>query len=204
MSTSERENSHTPCPVSEAGVLSRDAVSGTSDPIPEDVPARVIDSIRKSSRDGSLLRLSSLCSLFPDQDIEYCVQNSDATDLGLIRGVRDTYYFSDLSMTETYAVHLFRIEERDPVRLVADTVRDESRIYPRPTYVSTFLDSPFFMKPAEIEETIARIAMRPDTTDIKECESSNGVKFLYSSLYLEETHATGLAEFFEVVQRENP
>ncbi len=167
-------------------------------------PAALAERIRETSRAGSLMRLSALKREFPEDDPELLVSQAQADDIKKIAGSRDEYYFSEKEITAAYALHLFRVEERDPVRLVADTVRDESRIYPRPTYARTFLEPPFSMRQNEFGETLNRIAMRPDTADIKTCRTSNGVLFLYSSEFLGENHAQGLAEFIEVIQKENP
>ena len=160
--------------------------------------------VRASSREGELLRLSVLMKEMPEDDPAVLISAVNADDIKKIAGTRDTYYFSETGMTPAFALHLFRIEEKDPVRLVADTVRDESRLYPRPTYASSFLDAPFSMRQGELDETLNRIAMRPDTSDIKTCKASNGVLFLYSAEYLGDVHAQGLAEYIEVTQRENP
>ncbi len=160
--------------------------------------------IRGESQEGALVRLSALKREMPDQDPAELIAAEEAEDIKKIAGSRDTYYFSEKEMTSSFALHLFRVEERDLVRLVADTVRDESRIYPRPTYATTFLERPFSLKQSELDETLNRIAMRPDTADIGTCCTSNGVLFLYSREYLGDTHAMGLAEFIEVTQKENP
>jgi hypothetical protein len=125
-------------------------------------------------------------------------------DIKLMRGSWDTYYFSDHHMTEAYALHLFRIAEKDPAKLVADTVRDESRIYPRPTAAATFLETPFRMTAAELDGVLWQIAQRSDMSDIKRTNASNGALYLYSSHYLIDVHADSLAEWIEVGQLENP
>lgn len=129
---------------------------------------------------------------------------SDAEDLKKIRGSSETWYFSEKSMTAAYALHLVRLEERDPVRLIAETVRDESRIYPRPTDIRYFADPPFSMGEKDVLRVLGMMELRPDMGDIRRCRASNGALYLYSSLHLAETLAETLTEWIEVGQRENP
>ena len=64
-------------------------------------------------------------------------------DIKLMRGSKDVYFFSESLVTHAYAKLLFRSAENDPQRLVAETVRDESSSYPRPTPLSLFTAAPF-------------------------------------------------------------
>jgi hypothetical protein len=137
-------------------------------------------------------------------EIESLLAAQADDDIKLMRGTRDVYYFSDTRMTAAYALHLFRVAEKDPARMVADTVRDESRIYPRPTPASTFLDVPFRMSEAELDGILWQISQRNDMTDIKRTTASDGSLYLYSSDYLEDAHADSLAEWDAVGQAENP
>lgn len=142
-------------------------------------------------------------SLDPEK-IEALLTEQAEDDIKLMRGSRDVYYFSDRFMTAAYALHLFRVAEKDPARMIADTVRDESRIYPRPTPVSTFLATPFRLTTAELDGLLWQISQRNDMTDIKSTAASDGSIYLYSSDFLEDTHADSLAEWDAVGQAENP
>jgi hypothetical protein len=173
-----------------------------------DPAAELIEAIRTDSRAAKLSPLTELQAAAaqeaPAPSIEDLIAGADARDIKLMRGVRDVYYFSDLHITEKYAKHLFRLLERDPVRLVADTVRDESRSYPRPTAVSLFLEAPFNMSPEEFEAVLTEIAGNPDTADIGKITASNGALYLYSTQFLTAAHAESLAEWIEVEQWKNP
>jgi hypothetical protein len=136
--------------------------------------------------------------------IEALLSEQADEDIKLMRGSRDVYYFSEHFMTAAYALHLFRVAEKDPARMVADTVRDESRLYPRPTPVSTFLDVPFRLTRAELDGILWQISQRNDMTDIRQTTASDGSLYLYSSSFLEEAHADSLAEWDAVGQAENP
>jgi hypothetical protein len=170
--------------------------------LPEALP--LVQAIRTASKEGRLTTQATLEKDFPDLDVGTLVQASGAEDLKKMEGSADVYFFSDLSMTEAYALHLYRIGEKDPVRLIAETVRDESRIYPRPTPVETFREPPFSLSARDVEEALGRITLRPDLADIKRTSASNGALYLYSSQFLGDAQADALAEWFEVGVRENP
>jgi hypothetical protein len=170
--------------------------------LPEALP--LVQAIRTASKEGRLITQATLEKDFPDLGVGDLVLASGAEDLKKMEGSADVYFFSDLSMTEAYAIHLFRINEKDPVKLIAETVRDESRIYPRPTPAETFRDPPFSLSARDIEESLGRMTLRPDLTDIKRTNASNGALYLYSSQFLAEAQADALAEWFEVGIRENP
>ena len=114
------------------------------------------------------------------------------------------YLYSETFISKTYAGLLLRAEVNDPFATIAETVRDESRIYPRPTNIYRFNVPVFNIDPAELLTHIARMLEREEYKDIKMVHASNGVPFLYSNLYMEEPFAIGLAEWEAVEDEENP
>lgn len=132
------------------------------------------------------------------------IEGSGAEDLKRMDGRGETYFFSDLYMTRAYAAYLFRLEEKDLEGLVVETVREDSRIYPRPTPLDFFGASPFGLVPEQVEDILARIRERRDCGDIQESRASNGARYLYSTLHLSPGHAEALTEWNEVGQAENP
>jgi len=174
----------------------------------------LVESIRADSANSRLTSLSSLCAQFPlpselsqevDFDMSVAIEGaSGAGDLKKMEGSSDTWYFSEKSLTSAYALHLLRTEEKDPIRLIAETVRDDCRIYPRPTDVSFFTDPPFSLSKREIQQALGMMELRPDMTDLRRCTASNGAIYLYSSLYMGEALAQTLTEWIEVGQRQNP
>ncbi|HWR11352.1 MAG TPA: hypothetical protein VN445_06000 [Rectinemataceae bacterium] len=175
---------------------------------------RLIEFTRAESADGRLTSLSALASRFPPPEelrevpgfsiASAIAEVPDADDLKKIEGSSGLWYFSETSMTGAYALHLLRTEEKDPLRLIAETVRDESRIYPRPTDLMFFTDPPFSMNEKELRQALGGMELRPDMRDIRRCVASNGAMYLYSTQYLGETLAETLAEWIEVGQRQNP
>ncbi|MFA6366075.1 MAG: hypothetical protein WCX13_02675 [Candidatus Hydrogenedentales bacterium] len=175
---------------------------------------RLIEFIRAESSGGRLTSLSTLASRFPtpeelSKELGFSIasviaEGPDASDLKKMEGSSDAWYFSESTITGSYALHLLRTEEKDPLMLIAETVRDESRIYPRPTDLTFFTDPPFSMNERELSQALERMELRPDMSDIKRCAASNGATYLYSTKYLGETLAETLAEWIEVGQKQNP
>lgn len=175
--------------------------------------------IRAETKEGRLCPLSALPALAAAAGavdeagapaaldlglVEASLSAEAPEDIKLMRGAREPYYFSELSMTAAYAKHLFRIAERDPLRLIAETARDESRTYPRPTPLHTFYGPPFNMAEAEVESALAQLAASAEFGDIVSCAASNGERFVYSSAHLTPAHAERLAEWIAVEEKENP
>ena len=174
----------------------------------------LVETIRQDSSSGCLTSLSSLAARFPtpqglaarpDFTISATIESAaGAGDVGKLEGSAEPWYFSEMSMTGAYALHLLRIEEKDVVRLVADTVRDESRIYPRPTDIRFFSDPPFSLGEGVVRQALGMMELRPDMIDIQRCSTSNGAVYLYSTTYLKTAVAEALAEWIEVGQKDNP
>jgi hypothetical protein len=112
-------------------------------------------------------------------------------------------YYSYLFMTEAYAAILVR-KEGDPLRLIAETVREDSADYPRPVPVDLFTQPPFAFAGQEIRSFLERMATEEEYRDIAVTTTSASRMFLYSSLYLEADYASMLAEWIDVGQLENP
>jgi hypothetical protein len=165
----------------------------------------LMEMVRMRSAEHTLISSKELIPLLGEAGDPVAIMELGADeDIKMMRGSLDTYYFSDRSITESYAKHLFRLAERDPARLIAETTRDESKTYPRPTPVDTFTDAPFSMSAADIEAALAAMAADPQYKDIRRVEASNGDAYLYSSQHLTEAHAAGLAEWASVGEKENP
>lgn len=113
------------------------------------------------------------------------------------------HYFSVLSLSETYAGILVRKSE-DPLLLVAEIVRENSRIYPRPVAMDGFREQPFNLSRKEIDECLAAMRGRQEYRDIARTITSIGTPFLYSTQHLEPDHASVLAEWLDVGQVGSP
>lgn len=112
------------------------------------------------------------------------------------------YYHYKPLLSQMYARMLSA--KNNPLELVKDTVRENSRIYPRPVNIETFSDMPFNLKPEELEELMKRIAEDEDGQDIRYTTTSIGSVYLYSRKYLEDDYADFLAEQIDVGMDESP
>jgi hypothetical protein len=117
------------------------------------------------------------------------------------RGV--SLYYSSLHMTQAYVALLLR-KDGNLLDLIADTVRENSALYPRPIPLNTFLLPPFDMTDQEALVCISRTALLPEYQDIKQTITSAGTRYLFSSRHLEPGHAIMLAEWLDVGQFNNP
>lgn len=168
--------------------------------------------IRAESKLGKLCPLSALPELASAppagaataSELEALLAQDAPEDIKLMRGAADSYYFSELSMTAAYAKHLFRVAEKDPLRLIAETAREESSAYPRPTPLVAFQSPPFSLSAGEVEAAIASMAGRPEYADIARCAASNGDAYVYSTSSLTPAYAESLAEWASVGLKENP
>ena len=100
--------------------------------------------------------------------------------------IGDVYYHSDKHMSGYYAVVLSRVAAKDPVATVAAMVRDESRIYPRPTCIEFFMEPMFKIPPGDLKAVFDEMVQKPEYSDIKlMVHPETGGVYAYSSQYLE-------------------
>ena len=126
-------------------------------------------------------------------------------DLCLITNSKGTrFLYSKESMSATYAGVLARAEANDPRAAIAATVREESRLYPRPTNLSVFAAPVFKINALELETYAEQVVSRPEYKDIKLVRASTGAIYLYSDTYLHPDLARATAEWEEVGRYQNP
>jgi hypothetical protein len=106
-----------------------------------------------------------------------------------------------LSLSETYAGILIRKEESS---FIAEIVRENSAIYPRPVPLDFFRESPFDLTQEEILDFLGKMGEQGEYQDIALTTTSIGTVFLYSSRHLNPDYASTLAEWFDVGQINNP
>lgn len=166
----------------------------------------IADVIRQQSAVFRLATTAYLREQFPTADISGLLQSasSELTDIERIAGTSAIYYYSSLCMTTSYATHLARVENNDPMLLVAQTVRDESRDYTRPTALASFFEPPFQLSQSDMASLLTCFGQNPGFEDIRACTASNGDIYLYSTIYLTDVHAQGLIEFYAVEIWQNP
>ena len=114
-----------------------------------------------------------------------------------------SFYYSSMFVSEPYARILLHKQE-GPGALIADTVREDSDRYPRPTPLDVFKEPPFDLSQEEILSCLEEMFNREGYQDISQVSTSIGHVFLYSSRYLDRDYALMLAEWIDVGQFENP
>ncbi len=107
-------------------------------------------------------------------------------------------------MNLKYAKLMAQIEENDVKGLIAKTVREDSKVYPRPTDIKVFNKSPFYLKDDVLFNVLEQMKEDEEYKDIKEVKASNGALYLFSDEYMEKDHAIGLTEWVEVIRKETP
>ena len=113
------------------------------------------------------------------------------------------YYHSVESLSETYA-RILVWKSENPLWMIAEVVRKNSQLYPRPVSLDSFQKPPFGLTREEIVECLDTMAFGKEYQDIAQTITSAGTQFLYSRDYLDPDHALTLAEWLDVGQVNNP
>lgn len=174
---------------------------------------QIVSKVREESQKTfQLTAIDALPVLFPELEPERVYQYARATvgiedcpDIKLITSPANVgYLYSDKFMTDNYAVLLARTVAKNPYITIAETVREESRVYPRPTKVAQFYD-PFFQIDGEQMQTIVEnLLQKQEYQDIKKIVASTGAIYLYSTKYLEPGAAQWQVQWEEVEKDNNP
>ncbi len=112
-------------------------------------------------------------------------------------------FYSSQFMTKAYAGLLLR-KEGEPLLLIAETVRENSALYPRPLPLGAFEQPPFSLTRVEILDCLGRMAAQDAYRDIARTRTSAGNEYLYSTAHLEADYASSLAQWIDVGQYDNP
>jgi hypothetical protein len=125
-------------------------------------------------------------------------------DLVCVGGAaREQRFYSSQFMTKAYAGLLLR-KEGEPLHLIAETVRENSALYPRPLPLGAFEQPPFSLTREEILDGLERMAAQDAYRDIARTCTSAGNEYLYSTAHLGADYAGSLAEWIDVGQYDNP
>ncbi len=179
----------------------------------EEVRGQITDRVRRDSREKvALTPIDSLGAFIPgaerdriDRHLLFLLDDERYADIHLVTDSRDVrYLYSVESMTRGYAEILAHAAANDPMATIADTVRDESRTYPRPTPLQTFEAPIFALNSAELVKHVEELVRRPEYDDIKMVKASTGATYLYSDLYLRQDWVQASVEWEEVGKYQNP
>lgn len=110
-------------------------------------------------------------------------------------------YYSTQFMTESYAALILK---KSAPMFMAEIVRENSEIYPRPVSLEFFLDDPLNFSMEQIRHFLDHMCTTPELDDIRSVKTSTGRVFLYSSRSLDPDHAHALAEWYDLGESSNP
>jgi hypothetical protein len=180
----------------------------------ESIALAIVSMIRQESEAGRLISGAEILHRLADrgrpelQEEEFTSllksalgANEDLHELAVGNGPRN--FYSSLFMTGAYAQILLQ-KQGDPLRLIAQTVRQNSADYNRPVPLDIFTQSPFDLTQQGVLNDLERLEAMEEFCDIARTETSASSVFLYSTLYLESGHAGMLAEWLDVGQFDNP
>jgi hypothetical protein len=178
----------------------------------------IVVMIRQSSAAGQLISESEILRRVADQQLlaspvtepaeeagnilkKVVEESEDLNELAAPDGSR--HYYSSQFMTQAYAMILLQ-KQGDPLRLIAEIVRQNSEVYPRPVPLDIFTRPPFDLTHQEVLNNLERMTAEAEYRDVVPTITSASRMFLYSTLYLESEHASMLAEWLDVGQFNNP
>lgn len=170
--------------------------------------------VRRVSGEARVLKLDTLytdhrfndpeevASLFKEmkEDEKYAEKYKDIV---IVKGSKATYLYSEHSMTTNFANIMIRLEDKDVFTTIAETVRFDSKTYPRATNSTAFFDYPYYIPKDQFGDIVKGLGNKPDFKDIHTYTASNGGLYLYSDLYMPPERAANLVEF-EIYRSMNP
>lgn len=189
---------------------------------PEDAEARLITleahekiaaRVREDSRAHTCLTLAdSLAELFPDVPsgefqmfVSTLAEDDACRDIRRLMGPTGlVYLYCEKHMTHGYANLLARIETHDPYATIAETVREESRIYPRPTKVELFYAPVFQIPVGQIKAVVENLMKQEEYQDIKRIIAPTAAIYLYSTRFMDPKQAERWVQWEEVERINNP
>ena len=115
-------------------------------------------------------------------------------DIVSLKGDKDEYFYSNLHMSNNYAMIAVLVEEKNLPKTIAEMVRWNAKTYPTPTPIRYFMSSPYFYTEPQINRALDVIRQREEYQDIREIITGNNVRYLYSTLHMSERYAKALAE----------
>jgi hypothetical protein len=106
-------------------------------------------------------------------------------------------------MTGAYA-RVLMLKGQGPLKMMAEVIREHSRVYPRPVPLALFQCAPFNLENDEIALHLKEMTGKLPFRDIEHLTTSIGNVFAYSTDHLDPGYAAMLAEWVDVGMVENP
>ena len=152
--------------------------------------------IQSDSAAGRLTTEESLRILEGEGPHDAALLPETFPEIRILPGKTREYLYNSRIMSETYAEILFHNEEQDYSGQVLQTVRRESRLYPRTTAIARFLEPPYLI-PEDLLPGIVE-SLLSEGGPLEKCRASNGAEHLFSPKHLVRSQAEYLAEWEEV------
>jgi hypothetical protein len=178
----------------------------------EETQAKIAEQVRHVSKESAqLIAAPALSEYAPDvqpselaEFVAAMASDPRYKDIHQVVGPAGAaYLYSATYLTDNYANLLARVESKDPCTAVAETVREESRIFPRPTKVELFYSPVFQIAPGQMETVVENTLRRPEFSDIKKIVATTGAIYLFSDKYMEPGQAETLVRWEEVDKYRN-
>lgn len=153
--------------------------------------------VKTNSAAGLLTEKELLLDLEGEGTKDTALLIAASPEIGLATGAQGEYFFDKREMSDSYARTMVRVEEKDYIQLLSDTVERESRVYPRTTAVERFLEEPFSVPPEHLPHIVEKLLAGKENR-FASCRASNGAVHLFSPVHLDRAQAQYLAEWEEV------
>ncbi len=185
----------------------------TQKALEEETQERIAKKVRADSAEMTCLTaiktLQDLIADVPPDQVEKCVETMMSSghyeDIRLVISPAEAgYLYCADHITENYARLLTRAETKNPLTIIAETVREESRIYPRATKVDLFYEPVFQIEAGLVWAAVETMSQREEFNDIKKIVAPTGAVYLFSELYMTDPQARAFVQWEEVEKFNNP
>jgi hypothetical protein len=160
--------------------------------------------VRDASSSGEVVRLETVWNDTKEEFAAVAQGAKSLEDIQMLLQGDEAFLYSNRTMVRRYAEAAATASTRDPLRIIAETVRSDSATYPRPTPAQTFLFPPFLLALEEVKAAIEKMRWDAAYEDICCVYTSNGDLYLFSCKHLNQAQAQAMAEWIAVGQQENP
>jgi hypothetical protein len=159
---------------------------------PENKLETLVEIIRFRAKAAHITPLALLKEEDLTDALEDLANNDAYKDIVCIKGDKDSYYYSNTIMTDSFANIAVRVEEKNDAMTLAHCVRERSA-YPALTYSNFFDGYPFNFSPTQMEAIKSVIKTDPAYADIQVI-TLYCAEFFYSTLHIKPEIANYLAD----------
>lgn len=154
------------------------------------------DFIRRYSANAELVSYAELKKDDPDIDahLKEIEEHTELGDIMRIKGQKGTYFYSNNSMTDNYAMIAALVVEKDLAHTVAEMTRWNAKTYPAPTPMDYFTRHPYYMTIPQLERVRKELQMDEKYSDIGEVITGNNKVYFHADPPMSKRYATALAE----------